>query len=127
MIPDYDNLITYKLECLPEDLQIEGNCSAVDEETDREVAQWIRDQLDAGNDWAWCLAKVTATLEVDGHTFVGVDYLGCCSYKNEADFREPGGYFDSMKQEARARLIEHLRDAVDEGKTAQEILDRIDL
>jgi hypothetical protein len=75
---------TVTLECLPEDLQIEGNASAIDPETDREQEQWIRDQLDAGNDWAWCCARVTVTFG----DYSGEADLGACSYDSEASFRE---------------------------------------
>ncbi len=75
---------TVTLECLPEDLVIEGNCSAIDPETDREQEQWIYEQLQRGNEWAWCTAKVT----VSWHGITSEDYLGACSYESERSFRE---------------------------------------
>jgi hypothetical protein len=51
---------------------------------DPEDVAWVIDQLERGNDWAWCDATVTA--EYDGLT--GRATLGACSYKSEADFRE---------------------------------------
>ncbi len=92
------------LACEPEDLDIEGNCSAIDPQTDREQEKWIHDQLDAGNEWAWCHAVVTVTY--DG--FEGSDGLGGCSYLSEADFRTPGGYFDDMVITASAGLADKL-------------------
>jgi len=85
--------VEFSLECHPEDIPIEGNASAIDEETDAETEGWIRDQLEAGNEWAWCRVRVVARW--DG--FEGDDWLGGCSYRSEADFRQPGGYFDDMK------------------------------
>ncbi len=51
-------LCTFELICHPEDEPIEGNASAIDEETDRKAEQWIYDQLDGGNQWAWCCVEV---------------------------------------------------------------------
>lgn len=98
--------VTFTIECEHEEEPIEGNASAIDPETDAETCKWIRDQLDRGNEWAWCSVKVTAKLKT-ASTLVeleGADYLGCCSYKSEEDFRQPGGYFDDMKHEALADL-----------------------
>lgn len=91
------------LECWPEQEPIEGNCSAIDDETDRATEEWIHAQLDSGNDWAWCTAKVTVRWE----GFEGTDYLGCCSYPSEKDFRQ-GGYYDDMVQAA----LDNLNDEV---------------
>jgi hypothetical protein len=51
---------------------------------DPEDAQWVIDQLERGNEWAWCDATVTA--EYDDLT--GRATLGACSYKSESDFRK---------------------------------------
>jgi hypothetical protein len=50
---------------------------------DPEDVQWVIDQLERGNEWAWCDATVTA--EYDDLT--GRATLGACSYKSESDFR----------------------------------------
>ncbi len=103
------NKVDFTIECLPEDMQIEGNASAIDEDTDNEIAQHIHDELNNGNEWAWCTVKVTATYK--GHE--GTDYLGGCSYKSENDFKEVGGYYEDMKIAAFNDLIaslEALRD-----------------
>lgn len=92
--------VEFSIECLGEPEPIEGNCSAIDPQTDAETAEWIRTELDHGNDWAWCTVKVTATWE----GLEGVDYLGCCSYKSEADFKAEGGYYADMKAQALAAL-----------------------
>jgi len=90
------------VECLPEDLEIEGNASAIDPETDAAIAQEIRDQLEAGNEWAWCCIMVS----VSWKGFEGVDYLGACSYKSKADFMESDGYFPDMVARAFDELVE---------------------
>lgn len=89
-----------RLSCEPELMPFKGNCSAVDAETDAATEQWIRDQLEKGNEWAWCMVTVRVSfcgLEEDEH-------LGGCSYESGAKFREPGGYYDDMIDECLDRL-----------------------
>lgn len=89
--------IEITLTCEEEFVQIRGNAMASgDDAVDREAEQWVIDQLESGNPWAWCCAHVVVTW----HGFKGEDFLGCCSYKSEEDFREPDGYFDDMVQVA---------------------------
>ena len=96
--------VTFSIECLSEDTPIDGNAMASgDDAADQECYDWIRAELYRGNDWAWCCVKVTATWE----GFKGVDYLGCCSYHSEADFRQDG-YYDDM----RGRALEDLNASV---------------
>ncbi len=89
----------FSLTCLPEDSGPEGHFASGDDDMDREDCAAIRADYDSGNDWAWCVAKVTATwrgLSADA-------YLGGCSYASEADFRA-GGYYDDMCAECLADL-----------------------
>ena len=95
------------VECLPEDMQIEGNCSAIDPETDRATEEHIRAELENGNEWAWCCVKVT--LKYGG--FEGTDYLGGCSYKSKADFIESDGYFADMVSQAFDELVAQINEA----------------
>jgi hypothetical protein len=90
-----------------EDIPYEGNCSAHDPETDRKQEQWIRDQLKSGNEWAWCTAHVIATFK----GVVGEDYLGCCSYLSEDDFRTTSMYYEDMVREACGHIADQLIDA----------------
>lgn len=92
--------VEFEIKCLPEDIQVKGNCSAIDEETDTTTEQMIYDQLNNGNQWAWCTVKVTANWK----GLEGSDYLGCCSYESEEDFKS-GGYFQDMKEQAFNDLI----------------------
>jgi hypothetical protein len=93
--------VEFSLTCEPEDVPLEGNVLASgDDEEDRKAEQWVRDQLDSGNEWAWCTVKVTATWG----DFEGVDYLGCCSYRSEAEFKTPDGYWPDMRRAALADL-----------------------
>src|SRR5438876_910237 len=93
--------VEFLLECQPEEASIEGNCSAIDDETDAETEQWIRAGLDRGNEWAWCYVMVRARW----NGFEGWDSLGCCSYLSERDFRD-GGYYEDMRRAALAHLNE---------------------
>ncbi len=96
--------VTYKVYCEEEHLPYVGNCSAIDEDTDRSNEKWIADQLEAGNDWAWCSVRVSASFR----GVVGVDHLGGCSYLSEEDFCTPGGYWDDLKNGALRNLAEQL-------------------
>jgi len=86
-----------------------GHFSSDEPERDRELEQEISARLDRGDVWAWCEVKVTATLEIDGTQYRGESgwLCGCC-YKNEREFREPGGYFDDMKDTALNALADQL-------------------
>lgn len=116
--------VTYTLECYPETTEIEGNASAVDDDTDRETNEWVRDQLRSGNQWAWGRARVIASVEVDGETFEGSDSLGCCSYLSEQDFRADQ-YYTDMCAEALADLVRNLRAASNRGGAAVVALSRL--
>lgn len=80
-----------------DDLQVRGNAMASgDDALDKKVEDEIIARLDDGDVWAWAQVTVTARWEdFDGH-----DYLGACSYKDEADFKQKGGYWESMKAQA---------------------------
>ncbi len=90
---------TYVLSVEPEHVPYVGNCSAVSPEQDAETESWIREQLAAGNEWAWCIVTVTAHYE----GYSALAGLGCCSYESEASFRDDP-YFSDLKAEAFNRL-----------------------
>jgi hypothetical protein len=106
--------IYFEIECMPEDVPLRGNCSAIDPETDAETERMIIEQLEAGNEWAWCTVKVTARIE--GIDLEGTDYLGCCSYKSESDFMACG-YFADMKSVAKRDLLEKIRESINLNET----------
>ena len=88
--------ITFTVECLAEDIPIEGNVLASgDDEEDRMAEEAIRKDLDLGNPWAWCCIKVTGRWE----GLAMVDYLGCCSFSSEQDFMEGSGCYEDMTDE----------------------------
>ena len=102
--------VEYRTIARPDDTPIEGNASAIDPVTDRETEDWIRAELDSGNDWAW--ASVTVEARYPGLPFVGEVHLGCCSYTSQSDFEAPGGYYDDMKAEALADLMRQAEEAL---------------
>jgi len=69
----------------PEHIPVRGYVMASgDDAVDRAQEEWVFDQLESGNDAAWCSAVVTATLDTDwGQTFKGRDNLGACSWESE--------------------------------------------
>lgn len=95
--------IKFTVECLDEHIPIKGNAIASgDNEYDRKVEEKLKRQL-RDNPWAWCSIKVIG--EYRGLT--AVDYLGCCSYKNEKDFRN-SPYFKDMRDNVIADLQEQV-------------------
>jgi hypothetical protein len=96
--------VEFALDCMPEDAPVHGNASAIDDETDTATEAWIRGELSRGNEWAWCVVRVTAKWR----GYVGHDFLGGCSYVSEEEFRRPDGYFTDMK----ARALEALNEAI---------------
>lgn len=99
--------VEFVVECCHEELPIRGNCSAIDDETDEAAAESIFEQLAAGNEWAWCCVRVTAKWR----GWTASETLGGCSYTSEAQFREPGGYFDDVKDETLSALNAELQEA----------------
>lgn len=83
------------LEAIPEDCRVRGNCSAIDEETDKACEDEILARLENGDRWAWFTAKVTAK---DSNGREASEYLGCCSYEDAEDFKR-GGYYEDMVRE----------------------------
>jgi hypothetical protein len=105
MVTEIIGNVVISLDALEDDASIEGNCSAIDEETDAQTAAHIRAALEAGNEWAWCIAQVTAELSGDGAE--GTAYLGGCSYASAESFKTDGYYADMVLE-----ALEQLRDAV---------------
>lgn len=92
--------VEYTIECLPED------SSPRDNHFDDEATIVSIEKEMESNEWAWCVVRVTAKWG----GFEGTNYLGGCSYKDEADFAKDG-YLPQMKDEALADLKKTIRDA----------------
>lgn len=76
----------------PEEMPIEGNASALGDEEDTRIANDIRRQLECGNDYAWCTIEV----RVSYGGITGRDFLGCCSYASEEEFKKDVYYADML-------------------------------
>jgi len=85
-----------------EDVPFEGNCSAIDAETDKQSEDWIRQELASGNLCAWCCYAVTAKL----CGYKESVYLGGCSYKSFQDLHDCE--FETQKTEAAYQLADRL-------------------
>lgn len=114
------NNIVYTIKALPEDMPVRGNAMASgDAALDREVEDRIIAELDAGNEWAWCIVKVTA-MHPDLKDVVGVAHLSGCSYDSYHDFVMTSGYVDQLKRDA----LDDLRDALARAVKRAEIAGR---
>lgn len=82
---------TITVRALPEDIPIEGNCSAISEKVDAENEDTVR-RLAEYSVWGWCCIFVTASWR----GLSGQDILGCCSYKSEEDFKRDDYYTDMV-------------------------------
>jgi len=92
--------VEFILEVEPEDVEVRGNAmSSGDDDIDRECEDKIIAEIEGGNVWAWASVRVAAC--VDGIEYA--DYLGCCNYASEEDFRQDAYYLD-MKGEALGAL-----------------------
>lgn len=104
--------VKFFISCEEEYALVRGNAIASgNDEEDAEVEKTIIDDYNNGNSWAWCCVKVTAKW----NGFEASDYLGCCSYKNEDDFKI-GGYYEQMKAEALEQLNNELAEIADKLK-----------
>lgn len=88
------NLAEYahiSVRCEPEDIPFESNASAIGSKEDAET-NWIRAELDNGNQWAWCCVVVTASLadEAGRYYLTGTASLGGCSYESRKAFDDAG-------------------------------------
>lgn len=101
-----DPEIEIELTAEEEHIPIDGNALASgDDAEDAAENERIRDELERGNEWAWCAAHVRVTYK--GETSADA-YLGACSYKNAAEFRRDGA-FDEMVHECLAEINAKLK------------------
>ena len=112
-----DSKVTYEVTAEPDDIEVRGNAMASgNDEFDRRVENEILERCAGGDVWAWASVKVTARYD-DIDSVEGVDYLGGCSYADEDDFKQAGGYYDDMKKIARDDLFAQL-EAIHDTLTA---------
>lgn len=99
---------TIKLTVEPENIPVEGNaCACGEPDCDDAHIRPIIEAVESGDPWAWCQVYVEA--EYGG--FKGGDSLGGCSYRDEKDFRAPGGYFEDMVENALEQLAREIESA----------------
>lgn len=105
--------VTFRLVIEPEMEPVRGNAVASgDEALDREIEDGLIARLNSGDDWAWFTATVEASWRSpDGKCYTGEAYLGCCSYRDEDDFRGDA-YFSDMQKEALDALNSAIENAV---------------
>lgn len=115
-----DGAVTYSIAVAYEDTPVRGSVIASgDDAADREVEDELIVRLDSGDVWAWFHVRV----EARAFGFVGADTLGCCSYKDRADFlaSEEQGYLSDLIAGARASLDDAMlraRVSLDEAEKA---------
>jgi len=102
-----------------DEIEVRGNALASgDDAADRECEDEILARLERGDVWAWAAVTVRVTWTApSGRQYRGEDHLGACSYRDERDFREPGGYFDDMVGEALSRLNVELAELAEDVAT----------
>lgn len=96
--------VEFIIECQEEFVPVQGNAMVSgDDAVDKEVEDKIINDFNSGNLWAWCTVRVAAKWK----EFEGDDYLGCCSYNSEEEFKSDG-YFKDMKQNALDELNKNI-------------------
>jgi len=99
--------VEYEIKVEAEQEDYHGNVSAIDDATDRENEQWVTDELNRGNEAAWCSVVVIARFE----GFQGIDSLGGCSYKSMKDLEK--NLLPEMKENALESLKAHMKRAIE--------------
>lgn len=109
--------LEFEIQIEPEDEHPIKCFDTGDAEEDKRMVQEILEAVE-WNPWAWCSVKVRAVWR----GFEGDwDYLGCCSYESEEDFKQPGGYYDGMKAEALESLNQLLADHYEDLSELREL------
>lgn len=107
--------VNFALTVEEETMEVRGNALASgDDKLDKEYEDEIIRRLKNGDIWAWASVCVAAHWK----GISGIDWLGNCSYKDEEDFKQSGGYYESMKQQSYDDLIAKLM-ALRNGKEKQ--------
>lgn len=110
--------ITYRLIVEEDDVEVRGNAIASgDDAADKVIEDEILARLENGDVWAW--ARVEVRAECAG--FVGRDFLGACTYRDEAEFRKDA-YYTDMCELALDDLRDTLKRAMTDGRKAHAVL-----
>lgn len=98
--------VTIEMHAEPEGCPVRGNALASgNDDIDRAAEDAILERLAQGDLWVWCMVRVT----VSWHIFAGHAYLGCCSYADADDFKQLGGCFDDLVDNALDELNQKIR------------------
>lgn len=121
--------VEFTLEIEDDGVPEEGDFDSGEPERDEELRKELRERLASGDLWAWCTVVVTAKWK----GWKGVDTLGGCSYKDEADFRQDDGYFGDMKERALedlnkslAKCAAELAELTERGVNVQPLINQLD-
>lgn len=96
--------IDFSIECL-EEFEHPNDCFALDNESQEEVVNKIINDLNNGNEWAWCCVRVIGKYK----GLTGEYYLGGCSYESEEHFRTCD-YYEDMKNDVYNQIINQLEE-----------------
>ena len=86
----------FEVVCHEEDMPPSGAGMAPDFVSD------VYRMVDKHGRWGWCQVEVVARVRgvPELKRFAGTAWLGQCCYKDEADFKDEGGYYEDMCAEA---------------------------
>jgi hypothetical protein len=90
----------------PEYIAVRGNAIlSGDAAFDKQVEDSIIKRLENDDLWAWCTVELQVSYK---GILTASDYLGCCSYDNEADFKD-GCYYDDMIETCLSELNKQVK------------------
>lgn len=114
--------VVYRLIVYQDETPVRGNVIASgDDAADKAIEDEILERLSRDDVWAWATVEMRA--ECGG--FVGRDFLGCCSYRDEAEFKADA-YFQDMQKCAFDDLLRALQAAVSDGNRARKLHAKLD-
>jgi len=102
------NEIEWTVSALPEDQSPEDCFASGNDEQDKTTCQRIREDAE-WNEWAWCCVEVKG----QWNGLEAVAYLGACSYLNQKDFMQEGGYYADLQREVIDQLQSQTERIVD--------------
>ncbi len=74
---------------------------------DKDALEWVQNQREAGNPWAWCSVCVRGSYR----GLEAYDYLGACSYESRAAFKQCD-YYESMVNAVVEEIAEKLEEMI---------------
>lgn len=109
--------VVYRLIVYQDETPVRGNAIASDDDAaDKAIEDEILERLARDDVWAWATVEMRA--ECGG--FVGRDFLGCCSYRDEDEFKADA-YFKDMQDRAFDDLLCTLKAAMSDGNRARKL------